>query len=139
MRKFAFRLQRVLDYRELQEGWAQDAFLEAKASRISAEAELADIEDRRERAHRSHSPSVEHMRNLELFLAKLTDDIEAQESVISILKGEEEKAHQEWLEARKNRKALDKLKEQAEDEWRKGIEKEETKLLDDWTSARRPA
>ena len=47
MSSFAFRLQKVFEYRELEEGWAKDNFLAKHISRMEAENELFQLEDDR--------------------------------------------------------------------------------------------
>jgi flagellar biosynthesis chaperone FliJ len=47
MKKFEFRLQKVLDFRAAMEEMAKDAYLDARNKRIEAEALITAIEDRR--------------------------------------------------------------------------------------------
>ncbi|MCH8273673.1 MAG: flagellar export protein FliJ [Armatimonadetes bacterium] len=137
MRKFEFRLQRVLEYRELQEGWAKEAYLGAQAARLRAEDDLAKLRGRREDALLTSAPSLVEIRDLDRYLSRLEDEIEEQKSVVEILKADEEKALHEWTEARKNLKALQKLRDSAQTEWQRQADREEQKSLDDWTSMRR--
>lgn len=139
MVRFRFRLQRVLEYRAMQEEWAKDAYLQAKARRIKADADLDDIQTRRSEAQSVQARTVQQRRTQEDYLSRLAEEIEQQKSLIQVLSGEEAIAEQEWLEAKRNHEALAKLREAAEEEWAKQAEQEEQKGLDDWTSSRRAA
>lgn len=136
MRKFYFRLQKVLEYRELQENWAKDAYLAAKSARIQSETELAHIKARHAQAQKTRTVDLNERRMLETYLAKLLEDICSQQSVIEILAGEEEHARNEWLETKKKKEALLKLREAAEIEWTKAENFQEQKDLDEWSTRR---
>ena len=139
MHRFQFRLQRVLEYRHLQESWAKDAYLAAKKSRSQAESELAARASKKTEAQTFTAKNLEERRTLENYLAKLADDIESQKSVVEILKTEESAARGEWVEAKKKRQALTKLRDAAEIEWQKLEAQAEQKGLDEWSSTRRAA
>jgi flagellar export protein FliJ len=131
MRKFRFRLQRVLEYRALQEEWAKEAWLEARALRIAAQQELEKTIQEKRRAECILPTSVEEMQALDLYLERLEDEIEAQEAIVETLRQDEEKCHGEWIEARKN------LREKAYELWQLESARAEQKALDDWSNARR--
>ncbi|GIV01810.1 MAG: hypothetical protein KatS3mg015_0640 [Fimbriimonadales bacterium] len=137
MRKFRFRLQRVLEYRALQEEWAKEAWLEARALRIAAQQELEATIEEKKRAELILPSSVEEMQALDLYLERLDDEIEAQEAIVETLRQEEEKCHGEWIEARKNHEALKRLREKAYVAWQEEAARAEQKALDDWSNARR--
>jgi flagellar export protein FliJ len=137
MRKFRFRLQRVLEYRALQEEWAKEAWLEARALRIAAQQELEKTIQEKRRAECILPTSVEEMQALDLYLERLEDEIEAQEAIVETLRQDEEKCHGEWIEARKNHEALQRLREKAYELWQYESARAEQKALDDWSNARR--
>jgi flagellar export protein FliJ len=136
--QFEFRLQRVLDYRELQEGWAKDALMAARASRLQAEATLVQMANEKQDAL-SPQGDIRRLISLESYVALLEDRIASQESVIAILSDEEQKAHADWNEARTALKSLLKLRERAELEWQQEMQSAEQSLLDEWTQSRRDA
>lgn len=137
MRKFAFHLQKVLDYRRLVEEWARDAYLEARVKRLEAEAELEAIRARREEALRSDASTVAERLDLERYLQRLDDEEQAQRTVIAVLEEEEEKARLEWMERKRDAEALQKL----HDRRRAEHELEETRRqqaeLDEWAVMKR--
>ncbi len=139
MRRFEFRLEKVLAYRCLQEEWAKEALREAQAALGEAEIELTRIERERAAALLKKPKSIEAMIDLESYVAKLEDDAEAQKSVISILEDEVERARLEYLEAKRAVETMEKLKQRELEEWEAELNREEQKSLDDWTSTRRPA
>lgn len=139
MRKFEFRLQRVLDYRHLLEGWAKDALREAQAALVDAEQELEAILAERAQALKRKQKTLEAMVEQETFVLKLEDDAETQRSVIAILADEVERATNEWIEAKRAVETMEKLKQRELEIWETELAREEQKALDDWTNTRRPA
>lgn len=139
MRKFEFRLQRVLDYRALQEEWAQTAFREAQASRILAEKELSALVEKKLNVSSQARNSLVEMKDLETWILRIEDEIESQHSVIRILEEEEIKYQQEWIAARQALESMQKLREIALEEYEKTVETEEQKELDEWANRKRAA
>lgn len=139
MRNFEFRLERVLEYRRLQEGWAKDALREAQAALAESERALERILDERESALTQDPKSVEGLIDLESYVTRLEDDAEAQRNVIAILAEEVEKARQEWIEARRALQTMERLREREYQQWEAELAREEQKALDEWTHSRRPA
>jgi flagellar export protein FliJ len=139
MQAFKFRLQRVLEYRELQEGWAKDAYREARSQLSQAEAELAQLFKRQAGAQAVPTETLDQRLTLDQYLKRVEDEIAAQQTVIDILSAEEEKAKNEWLEAKRNCEAMAKLRETAEALWQSEADAEEQKELDDWATTRRAA
>lgn len=139
MRRFSFRLQKVLEYRALQEQWAKEAWLEARSLRFAAEMELQRAIREKARAELILPANVEEMQALDLYLEKLSDDIEAHRAIVDTLLLEEQRAHDEWVEARRNHEVLCRLRDRAYKEWELAKSREEQKALDDWTNSRREA
>lgn len=139
MLKFQFRLHKVLEYRELVEEWAKEAYLDARARRLQAEIAITGIVERRAHAVRHRPDSVEDMMALERFCDRLDADQRAQESLVSLLEQEEEKARLQWLEKRTDAEAMRKLREAKLAEWRLETERAEQRELDEWAVTRRAA
>lgn len=139
MAKFRFAFQRVLEYRELQEGWAKDAFLEARSRRLQAEAEADRIVDLIDKTEHRLPRDLQEMKTIESYIEKLSIDLENQRSVVAILIADEESAHAEWVETRKKLKTMEKLRELAREEWALEQSRAEQRELDEWTSLRRLA
>ncbi|MBS1706825.1 MAG: flagellar export protein FliJ [Armatimonadetes bacterium] len=139
MRKFEFRLQKVLDYRRLCEDWAKQAYIESQARLLDGQDEVRTIAHRREKAI-AHTPhSVNGMVSLEQYLVKLDDDQRAQEAVNSILEQEVESARQDWVSARQDAEAIQKLHDREWEDYQTEVLREEQKALDEFANYRRAA
>ena len=139
MAEFQFRLQRVLEYRQLAEGWAKDAYLEARSARLDALDGLDRIELHRGGLLRSPVKTVDDRLAMQSFLNKLEDDERHQRIVIGELEQDEAKRKTEWTERRRDVQALEKLRDKAHAEWQVEANRQEQKELDDWTTTRRAA
>lgn len=135
--KFHFRLQRVLDYRELAETWAQDAYLEAQRRRLAADAELADIHNRRVKVLRYPALGVADRLALERTLFAIDDMEHQQRLAIQVLMNEEASALATWRDKRRDAEALRKVREAAYKEWELEESRREQAELDEWSVLRR--
>jgi flagellar FliJ protein len=136
---FAFRLQRVLEYRELAEGWAKDAYLEARAARLEAVAVLEAIQLKRNDIVQKPATKIEDRIALESCLEKSKEDERQQRIVIELLENDEAKRKEEWTETRKELQALEKLRESAFAQWKLEENRREQKALDELSIQRRAA
>ncbi len=137
MKKFKFRLEKVLEYRTLVEQWAKEAFLEARLSTFECEGKIADIKaHRREMLTQSVGNVQEHLA-IELMLQKSDDEERDQHTVLAVLKDEEEVALEEWKLKRQELKALQKLKEEALRVWQHESNVAEQNELDEWAVTRK--
>ncbi len=139
MKIFDFRLQKVLEYRRLVEGWAKDAYLDARVARLEAETVLHGIRTQREllltSLPRTLGEHVAQERRLHLL-----DDQEAQQKIIvDLLVDEEALALHTWTEKKQDVAALEKLHDRAFDEWQSEMNREEQAFLDEWSTSRRAA
>ena len=139
MAEFAFRLQRVLEYRELAEGWAKDAYLEARAARLEAAAVLEAIQQRRNAIVQKPATKIEDRIALESCIEKSKEDERQQKVVIELLETDEAKRKEDWTEARKELQALEKLRESALAQWKLEENRREQKALDELSIQRRAA
>lgn len=139
MADFTFRLQRVLEYRELAEGWAKDAYLEARAARLEAIAVLENIGTKKNNLVQGSATTIEDRLALQTCLDKLTEDERQQQIVIELLEADEAKRKEDWTEARKELQALEKLRDAAYAEWKLEEDRREQKTLDELSVQRRAA
>lgn len=139
MPKFRFAFQRVLEYRRMQESWSKDAFLEMKRCRLAAELVAEKILQERDKAMLRLPRNIEEMKTLDFYFERLQCEYENQQSVISLLLEDEAHAHEEWIEARKRLKAMERLHDMALSEYLKAEAKKDQKQLDEWTNSRRAA
>lgn len=139
MPRFRFRLQKLLDYRRLQEKWAKDAWADAQRRRIDVERDIEAVQVERAGMLESKPLTLADHQALERYLDRLDDQERAHEGLVAILLDEEEEARRAWLAARQEAHALETLREQAAADWKKFEEREEQKELDEWVSMRRVA
>ena len=138
MKSFTFKLEKILNLRKYREE-------EAKIELGRAVGHLADLEGRiftlaRERARAAaaqYSPenSAAMIQQYMFYLLRLDNakEVLLKEAAQAEMKVEEARA--QYLEASRDRKVLDKLKEKRQAEHRKEMFVEETKVLDDISAA----
>ncbi|HTQ09527.1 MAG TPA: flagellar FliJ family protein [Fimbriimonadaceae bacterium] len=139
MRKFRFRLQKILEYREAMEHWAQEAYLETRVARLEGEAALQDIRSRRSALLQNSADSLAERRELEMAVQVLDDDETAQKTVIEVLVAEESKAFDVWQEKRRELETMVKLRDHALDAWTLEETRYEQAQLDEWAVLKRSA
>lgn len=137
MPALTFSLQRVLDYRRLEEEWAQEAFRLARAARTEAEAELLLLQSRRQDLLAHEAASLAARMDLEACHAALDRDVESAQNRLAHLANDEARAAAEWRECRISAEALAKLRESAHDEWLREEARKEQADLDEWAVLRR--
>lgn len=129
---FAFRLQKVYEYRELEEGWAKDNFLAKHIARMEAENELYQLEDDRALLLSAGADDLQARMELELRILKIDDYERAQKILIQQLTFEEEAARDEWILKKQDKSALEKLRDKAYELWMYRQNKLEGAALDEW-------
>lgn len=137
MPPFAFSLQRVLDYRRLEEGWAQEAFRMAREARFGAEAEIEALRVRRQELVALSAPTLAARMDIEAFHAVLDRDEESAQNRLALLANDEARAAEEWRACRVSAEALSKLREAAYEEWLREVARQEQADLDEWAVLRR--
>ena len=138
-RDFDFRLQRVLEYREMLEGWARDAYLAAQEERLGGDAELARINEVRTRALSIPCLGIQDRLALERFLCSVDEEEHEQRLALQVLIEEEAKALEAWIERKRDVEALVKLRNRAYEEWELELTRKEQRELDEWAAMRRAA
>ncbi|MDI9641606.1 flagellar FliJ family protein [Kamptonema cortianum] len=139
MTKFAFRLEKLLDYRRQQEKSAKDAYLESRARRIDTEHDIEGLQNVREKALSAQPKSIEDRRQLDGYLVRLDDERRGLEAARAVLLDDEEAYRQAWLKAKQDSDALQKLRDEEFAVWLKAVNKKEQDALDEWSVTRRAA
>lgn len=140
MRRFRFNLEKLLEVR---------AFYERKAELVLAEkaGKCALLQSRLDQIAESRKRTVKEMfqsgrglpdfRAAELFLVRLDRDRDRALRELAAAELEREQARADYVEKRRDREAIDKLKERRQAEYYRLAEREETKTLDDMARSRR--
>ncbi len=139
MKKFRFRLQKVLEFRTAMEHWAQEAYLDTRVARLEAEAALLEVQNRRTAILQQPADSLDARRNLEQSIQVMDDEERAKQTVIEVLSAEEAKALELWHEKKQELETIVKLRDKAFDEWLLEENKREQADLDEWAVTRRSA
>jgi len=139
MKRFQFSLQKLLELRSFYEKQAEMdlaqkagacALLEAKLKQLALEAFQA-------RAFLSDSScTLDERRSVEFFLLRLERDRKKTEKDLAMAELEREKSRLAYIEARKQKTVIEKLKEKKETEYYALNLKVEQAMLDDMANAR---
>lgn len=132
---YKFRMQRILDFREDIEKHKKEIYGSLVKRLHEAEDILRAIEAEKVDAlmksnEEKEQGDVSNLKNYNNYVKMLLDRIEKQENVIEKIKIEVELAKQDMLDAVKDRKAFDKLKENDYEEFLYNEKKNEEKLID---------
>ena len=139
MALFKFRLEKLLEYRQLQEKWAKDAFLESRARMLEAETEVEAVQRRQRTALETRACAFDERVSLENYVTRLEDEQRAAEAALAVMSDETEIALQEWHLARHEAEAMVKLQESDFAEWTLEQNRKEQAELDEWSVLRRSA
>jgi flagellar export protein FliJ len=139
MKAFKFRLQKVLEYREAMEHWAQEAYLDTRVARLEGDAALLEVQNRRQATLHRNADSLAERQHLEMTLLSLDDEERAKQTIVEVLKSEEEKALGVWHEKKRELETMIKLRNKAHEEWQLEANRKEQADLDEWAVLRRGA
>lgn len=139
MAKFKFRLERLLEFRRMQEKWAKDAYSEVLSRKNQVEHEVELLQKKLELGAMSRPCAVDERIALNNYFERLDDSIRAQQVLVKMLEDESEQALKAWHEARKDAEAMEKLKEADYAEWLLEENRREQAELDEWAVLRRAA
>jgi flagellar FliJ protein len=137
---FRFRLEKVLVHRRRLEDEAKREFIIAQAATNKAlsdlEALYVAIDVARSRGHEMQVGTSDHrmaptLQNIDSFINGQKIRIERQRAVIRDLKSTEERMHELLVEASKEKKTLEKLREKHLEEYRAELARKEQAELDD--------
>ena len=139
MPKFSFRLQKVLEVREMEEGQARDQFRIAQDARSEKQSEIGKLIAHRSAIVSQPANSLESRLHLERVMERIDDEERAQRAALAILENEEASAQHAWNLRRQAVKAIEKLREAALEQWKLDEERREQAALDEWAVLRRVA
>lgn len=140
MRRFRFRLERFLDLRRWKERERELALAKVLGEVMLLEKRIAEIgeliagslfgEFRRE-----NRIDVQAMARRELYAQRLARERESRREELAVKRGELDEARARYLEASKERKVLEKLRERREKEYYEQALDEEYREVDDLNTA----
>lgn len=138
MKKFKFRLQRVLDFRKLVCDEKKRELLARNHELAQAEEQLRSLEQAEQGNLIVQGQVVDVSQILlnGLFGSRLKDQIVAQRLAIISAQDRAEQARLAYIEAAKDEKALITLKQKKFEEYKHYIELEEGKALDEFSISR---
>jgi flagellar export protein FliJ len=139
MPKFAFRLQKVLEYRQMEESMAKDQFLAAQAARVERQTEIRRLMEKRSAVIEMPATSLHLRIQMERLLEHIDSEERSHRAVLAVLETEESQAQVQWNLRRQAVKAIEKLEENAKTEWKRAEDHREQSELDEWAVTRRPA
>jgi len=149
MRRFRFRLEKFLELRRWKEREKEIALAKVLGEVLLLEKRIAEIAEEIAASlfgqFRMHAPGagaghegridVEAMARRELYAQRLSRERECKRRVLVVKNRELEEARARYLEASKERKVLDKLRERREAEYYEHAIDEEFKEIDDMNTA----
>lgn len=134
MKRFAFRLEKLLELRSFHEKKAE-LVLAQKVGRVALlEQRLKEIAESRSRTGRDRFAAGRDLadyRASELYIKRL--EVERDRVLVELAEAELERqaALEVYVEKHRDRQAIDKLKERRQAEYYRAAEREEIKALDD--------
>jgi flagellar export protein FliJ len=137
MAKFAFRLQKVLEYRQMLEEEAKQRYLDARVARLDFEQELEANSVAKEKSIHSPTATLVQRNALVAYVERLEVESAQMKIALSVLLDEEAAALNSWQDRKRDVEALIKLRHQAYDAWRLEESRREQAELDEWAVMRR--
>ena len=137
MKKFSFNLEKVLSLRKFREQETEIALGRAIGALSEIENNIRSVAEERFRAGDQYSGNAAMLRSYMLYVNRLDGKKEQLLAEAAQAEIKVEQARAVYIEASRERKVMDKLKEKREGEYRKTVFAEETKMLDDLSSGRR--
>jgi len=140
MRRFRFRLEKFLDLRRWKEREREIALAKVLGEVLLLEKRIAEIAEEIAASlfgefRRDNRIDVEAMSRRELYAARLSQERKRKREVLTVKQRELEEARARYLEASRERKVLDKLRERREAEYYERAIDEEFKEIDDMNTA----
>jgi len=142
MNRFRFRFASVLRYREILEetkrrgfGAAMDHYRHEEARLKRIDGEIAGLEKLMERSGQGRI-SVQDLQNKYNYARVLDRERDAQERAMKAAEQEVEKRRRELVEAMKQKKIFERLRERDREIYEDEVRKEEQKMLDEFSVQR---
>ena len=134
MKRFSFNLEKVLSLRKFRERETEIELGKAIGALSEIERNIRTVAEERFRAGELFSGNGAVIRSYMIYTARL--DLQKERLLAEAVQAEVkvEAARTSYIEASRDRKVLDKLKDKRQAEYRKFVLAEETKALDDQAS-----
>jgi flagellar FliJ protein len=134
MAKFKFRLQSVIKVKEIQEKKFERELAMIKRKILQEQARLDDLRVERERLV-STSPLNGKVRAADMaihhdYIRRISDEIHFENARIAVLAQSESKKIDEVLDVKKDKEAIEHLKEKQFEEYKRDLDKKEQVLID---------
>ena len=139
MLKFSFNLEKILSLRKHREQEREIELGRAIGILSEIEQNIRFVTEERFRSGEQYSGNSATIRSYMLYADRLDRQKEQLLSDAAVAEQKVDEARVVYIEASRDRKVLDKLKEKREEEYKKFVLDEETKNLDDLASGRQRA
>jgi flagellar FliJ protein len=138
MRQFHFKLEKILTFRANRERETEIELGKAVGALSALERRIRTVAEEKIRAAESRfaGGNFNEIRSYDLYILRLDQTRDALLEAAALAELEVEKARALYLEASRERKVMDKLKERREREYRRSAMLEEIKLIDDISGGR---
>ena len=134
MRRFSFKLEKLLELRGFYERKAELVLAEKAGRCVLLDTRLRELAEARARTGRemfSAGRMLADYRAAELYIVRLNRDKERLVKELAEAELEREKARADYIEKHKSREVMEKIKERKAGEYYRLALREETKALDD--------
>jgi len=134
VRRFRFQLEKLLELRSFHERKAELVLAEKAGICTLLDNKLREVAESRSRAGRemfAPGRDLEDFRAAELYMKRLDRDRDRLLKELAAAELEREKAREDYVEKRKARESIDKIKERRQAEYYRLALREEQKALDD--------
>jgi len=135
VRRFDFRLEKVLELRLYAEREWELKLAEVTGRVVAAEQEISLWGRRRFDTRKYHAAAgtldVQLLKNREAYVNRIDQRVEELQHRLVALETERSKVREGYLEASRKRKALTRLKERQSEEYYRKALREETRVLDE--------
>lgn len=134
MRRFSFKLEKLLELRGFYERKAELVLAEKAGRCVLLDTQLRELAEARARTGRemfSAGRMLADYRAAELYIVRLNRDKERLVKELAEAELEREKARADYIEKHKSREVMEKIKERKAGEYYRLALREETKALDD--------
>lgn len=133
---YTFKLEALRKFREFEEERVQKEFSDAQRMRDEAAQKVAQriaLQERTERefALKQNGSAASQAAMYRDYLQRLSEEIDILKQKLVVAEKNCEKKRQTLLEAMKNRKALDRLKEKGEQDYKEEQNRDEGKFIDE--------
>lgn len=134
MKRFAFKLEKLLELRTFYEKKAELVLAEKSGRCALLEERLREIAESRVRTSRdmfSRGRDLADFRASELYIMRLDRERDKVIEELAVAEAEREAARAVYIEKHRDREAIDKLRERREAEYYRAAEREDIKAIDD--------